>query len=186
RRGPIRPRTKRRFELVAISLAMAALAVVGSGQGNVARRAQYRGPVEQLLAPTPIPVPGGAGAPPAGSPLIDPVGFIEGYNRWEFWFEINKDLLLRSRDFRRREVLVPQPPGAPAQVEDGKVRVEEVRAQIAPAWRSALTSLDERVAMAAAIGLGRIGGRESLHELEELSAKGSLDTRRAANVALRV
>src|SRR5262245_47693372 len=120
---------------------MAALAVAGQSQGNVARRAQYRGPVEQLLAPTPIPAPGG-GVPPAGSPLIVPVGFIEGYNRWEFWFEINKDLLLHSRDFRRREVLVPQAPGAPAPIEDGKVRVEDVRSQIAPALRSALTSAD--------------------------------------------
>lgn len=174
------------MHLIAIQCLVALLAVGQSGGGNVARRAQYRGPVDQLISPVPMPGPGGGPPVPGGptSPLLNPVGFMEGYNRWEFWFEINKDLLLRSRDFRRREVITPRSTEAGSPLDDGRIRPEDVRSLIAPALRTALSSPDERVATLAAVGLGRAGGRESLRELEELATVGPLIMRRAATFAL--
>ncbi|MBI3819248.1 MAG: HEAT repeat domain-containing protein [Planctomycetes bacterium] len=115
----------------------------------------------------------------------DAAGALEGYNRWEFWFETNKDVLLRSRDFRRRQFLQELPPSAVPTPDDGKVRLDEVFNKIAPALRLALKSPDPRVVRQAAMGLGRIGNRESIPMLEELAKHASeAETRRYAIVAM--
>ncbi len=152
------------------------------------KTAQYRGPIQDLVAIGSTPSPTGTpGIPPTanpGSPLLDPVGFLEGYNRWEFWFEVNKDLLLRSRDFRRREILTVLPPTVDPIPDQGLVRAEDARTTIARALRKAVGSTDPRVVRYAALGLGRIGARESLPILEDLIETGELETKRFATIAM--
>jgi HEAT repeat protein len=141
--------------------------------------------VEELMNSIPSPKPNLPQFPQ--DPLIgigDLAGTLEGYNRWEFWFEIHKDILLRSRDFRRREILNNAPPPPVPVADDGKVRTGEAHNLIAPALREALKSTDPRVVRQAALGLGRVNAREAVSELEELSQKGDAETQRYAILAL--
>ena len=170
---------------------LAVVATLASGNlasDNTVRRAQYRGPVEQLLAAGPSgpeggPIGAGGGA---GGPLLNPVGFLEGFNRWEFWFEINKDVLLRSRDFRRRELFPPTEPeaGAPSPPDDGRVRADDARSAIARMLKGALKSSDERVVRFAALGLGRVGTKDTLDTLEPIAASKDPETRRIGTLAI--
>lgn len=174
--------------LASLSTLLCVAAWVGGSDQNTLRRGQYRGPFEELVAIVgPSPTPTGAPAVPPtanpNAPVLNQLALLEGYERWEFWFELNKDLLLRSRDFRRREVLTLRPPSADSG-DDGRVRAEDARASIAQALRAALKSNDPRVQQYAALGLGRIGARESMPLIEEMLASGDQDAKRMATLAL--
>lgn len=160
--------------------------VVSGDGGSNTRQAQYRGPVEELILSFPTPnslFPKFPQDPMVG--VGDAIGALEGYNRWEFWFEIHKDILLRSRDFRRRQLLQDLPPGPIPVADDGKVRLDEAYNKIAPALRASLKSPDPRVVRQAAIGLGRIGAREFIGDLQMLAKRSAdADTRRIAILAL--
>src|SRR5262249_34891875 len=137
----------RRTSVVRILLPL--LAVLAAHEtDNTLRRAQYRGPVEQLLAAGPSGPEGGPIGPGGGvgGPILNPVGFLEGVSRWELWFEINRAALLRSRDSRGRELFPPTEPeaGAPSPPDDGRVRAEDARSAIARMLKAALKSSDER------------------------------------------
>jgi len=155
-----------------------------SSDGSALRQGQYRGPVDEIMIG--FPTPGGPtpGIPTDPAAVGDLIGAAEGYNRWEFWFEINKDLLLRSRDFRRREILSEAPPLPQPIADDGKVRIGEARNLIVPALRASLKSTDPRVVRHAAFGLGRISAKDAIPELDELSQKSDIETRRYAILAL--
>lgn len=170
-----------------IAALFCALSSVISGDGaSSTKQAQYRGPVEELTLS--FPTPNSIFPQFQQDPLVgvgDAIGSLEGYNRWEFWFEIHKDILLRSKDFRRRQLLQDLPPGATPVADDGKVRLEEACNKIAPALRAALKSTDPRVVRQAAMGLGRIGAKEAIADLDELLRKSpDAETRRYAIIAL--
>lgn len=172
--------------LLLSTIALSIFVAAGGSNGQQAQQTgQYRGPVGELFVSFPGPGPAQPAFPQ--NPLAgtgDTIGALEGYNRWEFWFEINKDVLLRSRDFRRKEVLFNVPPEPTPVSDDGKVRLEEARNRIAPALQAALKSSDPRVVRNAALGLGRIGAREAIAELEALASNSDMETRRFAVIAL--
>ena len=139
---------------------------------------QYRGPADEVLAAT-APLPGatggGGGFPSA---LADPVSAAEGFDRWEFWFEWNKDVLLRARDARRSAM------PALAEGENARVDTEFARREIAPIVRAVADAADPHLARSALIALGKIGGEESVPAILGALKTGSPETRRIAVLAL--
>ena len=143
---------------------------------------QYRGPADEVLAAA-VPsggVPGGGGASPGGfsGGLADPATAIEGFNRWEFWFEWNKDILLRAREARRAQM--------PSVREDETVRVDPAlaRREIAPVLREACGSSDPHLVRTALLALGKTGGLEGVPLILEALRTGSPETRRIAAMSL--
>lgn len=158
---------------------------VVAGDGSPDRRAQYRGPIEEVLIAFPGPSPALPGFPTEiNLATVDLGGALEGYNRWEFWFETQKDVLLRSRDFRRRELLVPPaaiPAGTP---DDGRVRSQDARGPLSLTLLKAVQAGDDSVVRLAAYGLGRIGDKDAVETLEKLTKKPPLATQQIAALSL--
>ncbi|HET6204005.1 MAG TPA: HEAT repeat domain-containing protein [Planctomycetota bacterium] len=119
---------------------------------------------------------GGGGA--ISGPHLNSGSAAEGFNRWEFWFEWNKDILLRAREVRRAEMPVLRE-GEAARVDPGFARRE-----ILPHVLPLCDSRDLHLAHTALLAAGKIGGAESLPPLLEALRHGGPETRRHAALAL--
>ncbi|MCI0586369.1 MAG: HEAT repeat domain-containing protein [Planctomycetes bacterium] len=140
---------------------------------------QYRGPADEVLTMGRATAGPGGGAGqfgPGGG--LDSENAIEGYQRWEFWFEWNKDILLRSRDPRRAEM--------PALREGEAARVDTTfaRDEILPLVLARCGPGDPHLVHAALLAAGKIGGPASVPPLLEALRHGSPETRRHALLAL--
>ncbi|MBK9386420.1 MAG: HEAT repeat domain-containing protein [Planctomycetes bacterium] len=150
------------------------------GVKQVGPRGQYRGPIDEVVAAFSLgPKPGGGFAP--GGPSEDA---FEGYERWEFWWEIQKDVLLRSLDGSRRDFLDTQQSEAGASGTD-VVDAAYVREHILPALKEILAkSTDRDLRSAALASLGRLGSPEAIELLTKSAEAGSLEERRQAILGL--
>ncbi|MGH7150055.1 MAG: HEAT repeat domain-containing protein, partial [Planctomycetota bacterium] len=140
---------------------------------------QYRGPADEVLSITRAAVGTGGGAGPMGAGGgFDPENALEGFHRWEFWFEWNKDVLLRTRDPRRAGMPVLRE-GEAARVDPGFARTE-----ILPLLLPLCGAGEPHLVHAALLAAGRIGGPASLPPLLEALRHGAPETRRHALLAL--
>jgi len=175
---------RRGASLLGFLLALAAAAVLlaptlaladGSSRGTDPH--QYRGPAGEV--PSRV-----------DSTLFDNPGSgersraPEAWARWEFWFEYEKDLLLREAMERGPDVSV-----------SGQIRLdtapmiatptaEDRAARILPALREALRDSDRSVRMAAALALGNARDGDSIAALARLLRIATAPERRAAALAL--
>lgn len=153
------------------------------------QQGQYRGPEYEAMFTGGVPGKGdsGAGKAPAPSTGQPPSGGIvesgsfEGFNRWEFWFEINKDVLLRSRRATRVDVLGPR---SSAILGEDRVTPEIVEKEILPLLEKAAKSNDAGLAHGAVRALGKVGSREMLSLLEETVSRGDAESQRLGAMAL--
>ncbi|MBL8901363.1 MAG: HEAT repeat domain-containing protein [Planctomycetes bacterium] len=171
--------------LLCLGAFVAATSTAWAGGGDdgvkqVGPRGQYRGPIDEVVAAFSLsPSPGGGFGP--GGPSEDA---FEGYERWEFWWEIQKDVLLRSLDGSRRDFLDTR------QSESGMagtdvVDAAYVRERILPALKDILEKSTDRDLRAAALAsLGRLGSPEAVELLAKAAAAGPLEERRQAILGL--
>lgn len=129
-------------------------------------RGAYRGPYEEVLIEE-------AAAAKARRPLVD------GWDRWEFWFEHEKEFLFRGA--------VEFPPAAVAA--DGRygrssLTRHAVMEQAVPRLLRALAAREPELREAAALALGRIGGPEAGAALRSTVADPVGEVRQAALLAL--
>lgn len=150
------------------------------GVKQIGPRGQYRGPIDEVVAAFSLaPKPGGGFGP--GGPSEDA---LEGYERWEFWWEIQKDVLLRSPDGSRRDFLDTRQNGAVAG-SASTVDAAFVREKMVPTLLEILrSSTDLDLRTAALASLGRLGVIEGLEVLVKTAASGHLEERRQAILGL--
>ena len=148
----------------------------GDSTSRGAAPAQYRGPSSEV-ASRGLPILDG-GSLGGGEASRSP----EGWARWEFWFEYEKDSIFREV-LRDRSGKVGNAAG------DAVASVvlpsdADVRDKILPALRAALRDSDVAVRSAAAMALGNARDRRSALALADILARGSIGERRAAALAL--
>jgi len=169
-------------------LALAAAAPAHDGR--------YRGPVGEVPtggARRPIPPIGEPGPVPIPSPGLGR-GFadVEGYNRWEFWWENGKDsflhplLLLRASSgvlYGSPEFFLGQGSNRSGRGREPLTR-ERVKQEVIPALLGALKVRDRELRAAVCIALGRIGDPDTAGYLEALVHHEERVVRRAAILGL--
>jgi HEAT repeat protein len=138
---------------------------------------QYRGPYDEVLAATTAATGGPGGGIPPGA-LFDPFAESEGFERWEFWFEWNKDVLLRARTPRRERI-----PDRLAE-ETQRVDLEFARGEIVPVLLAVAEESDSHFARTALLALGKVGGKEALPPILSALERGTAETQRTAAIAL--
>lgn len=156
--------------------------LAGPAFGGGAR--PYRGPVGDL--PRGIEDPSAEGA--AGTErLWSPTGQYDGRNRWEFWWELNRDRHLRAA----LAADLPDPDAVPtaALVFGGErsvptVEGETVRRTILPVLLLRLKAPDPAERARAALALGQVGDPAVVGHLVELAERDSGEPREAAILAL--
>jgi HEAT repeat protein len=173
----------KRHLVCVVALLAGASPLVAGGDGGVKQvgpRGQYRGPIDEVVAAFSLgPKPGGGVAPGGSSEDM-----LEGYERWEFWWEIQKDVLLRSVDGSRRDFLDTRQSESGARGTD-VVDAAFVRERILPALNEILEKSTDRDLRAAALSaLGRLGSVESVEMLAKTAVSGPLEERRQAILAL--
>ncbi len=161
----------------ALALAFGFVLLAPASARGQAHKGQYRGPVDELrnasraqgnprLGPTPR-APGDGESPAGAVPRRRvPVGFDgEGFKRWEFWWEYNKDLYLQVWNLRNRE-MTDVIYGSPdfylgrrsrrdvASLEP--ISAEARKRLIAPLLLDALKDTDASVRAAALVALGKV------------------------------
>ncbi len=166
----------RRFLLGLVSLSLVASAP-SLTPAAFAHGGQYRGPAEEVGrgdSALPFPVVGGENGRSA-----------EGWARWEFWFEQEKDALLR-RALSAPRGGTPVGPGMPSGGLGGfdPLRPTDLADRTLPAIRAALADPSPEVRMAAALAAGNARDAASLPAIEEMLRRGSRAERRAAALAL--
>jgi HEAT repeat protein len=175
-----------RIPLAGILLALALGALLawpavarGDSFSSSAAPSQYRGPSSDV--------------PSRGLPLFDagvPGGgeasrSSEGWARWEFWFEYEKDVLLRDAFANARDGSAVGPgAGAKAARLFDALRPGDLADRVLPALRAALEDPSARVREAAALALGNAGDRASLDALAGALRASPAGERRAAALAL--
>jgi len=138
---------------------------------------QYRGPSNEV--------------PRGGSVFLDPPSggegarSAEGWARWEFWFEYEKDALLRGALGIPRGATITGP-GFPAAPDPGydPLRPGDLDGRLLPALRAALRDPAVEVRIAALLALGNAKDAPSRAAMEERLARGSAAERRAAALGL--
>src|SRR5262245_17044704 len=139
---------------------------------------QYRGPADEVLSIRGTGGLGGGGGPIGAGAGFDVDNALEGFHRWEFWFEWNKDILLRTRDPRRAEMPVLR------EGEAARVDPTFARNELLPLLLPYCGAGDPHLAHAALIAAGKIGGPASVPPLLEALRHGAPETRRHALLAL--
>jgi len=155
----------------------ALLATLAAAGPALLHHGQYRGPYDEVLAASAAPVGGPGGGLPPGA-IFDPTAASEGFDRWEFWFEWNKDVLLRTRAPRRERI--PERLGTETQ----RVDQEFARARIVPLLLRAAEENDSHFARTTLLALGKVGGSEALPPILSALEKGTAETQRIAAIAL--
>ncbi|MCB9882631.1 MAG: HEAT repeat domain-containing protein [Planctomycetes bacterium] len=164
--------------VLAIALFLASGLWASDDPGRRGPRGQYRGPTDEVLASTGVQ----PGVPGIG-PLADSTVAAEGFNRWEFWFEIHKDILLRSPDRHRRTAITDRPPGAPPAL-GFHIDSRAVRQDVLPALLKAAESANPGVRASALMALGKTGLHEVVPVLRKALEQGSDFDRRFALLGL--
>jgi len=151
--------------------------VLGDSLSSGSPPSQYRGPSGD--------VQGHGTALFENSTSTDPVRSAEGWARWEFWFEYEKDALLRDA-MRRRLPGTVTGPGLPRNegtVVSGPTDAD-IRDRVLPALREAMKDSSPAVRAAAALALGEARDDASLADLSDLLRSAGAPGRRAAALGL--
>ena len=182
---PLSTRTHDRIPATGVLLALALGAlllwptvVLGDSLSRTAAPAQYRGPSGDVPGRfPPMLEPPASGGDAARSP--------EGWARWEFWFEYEKDSLLRLAMASPRGAAVTGPSlpdGAPPAI--AALTDADRRERVLPALRAALRDPSAAVRSYAALALGSAKDRTAILALAEMLRAGPAVDRRSAALAL--
>ncbi len=131
---------------------------------------QYRGPEKETYLANQTP----------DDPAAIEAAAKEGYNRWEFWFEINKDILLRDRDARRSKVLDPKGAGSERIHIDSKT----VKEEIFPLLKQELQRKESELVRALILAIGKLGFSEARPIFEHYLGAGDKEAKRYALLGL--
>ncbi len=139
---------------------------------------QYRGPSGEVPGHVPSIIDTTTGGDSARS--------TEGWARWEFWFEYEKDALLRramagSRGATATGPSLPAAPGAPVVTDPTEA---DLRQKLLPALRLALKDPSQAVRAAAAMGLGNARDQASVTALADMLRSSPAADRRAAALSI--
>lgn len=138
---------------------------------------QYRGPESEALLSSSRPIKKGSSATTA---FMAPT-LADGLGSWEFWFEWNKDVLIRSRHAESQEVLGDQPIGL---LGEDRIEAQTVYERIVPALEEAIRRNDEELVRICIHALGKTGESDAFAALEKALDRADLETRGLAAVAL--
>ena len=177
---------KNRFDITGIALvvAIAALTLGASpahaGPARTDGPEQYRGPSGEVQSEL--------GRLEIGDSLSDENAPFppEQWHRWEFWFEHEKDCLIRTALENRRKAgdgMLPVSLFAPCEVEPVRQSPDRAR-HIVPALRFALNDRSPEVRTAALLALGNAGDSVYRDEITEHLLRGTIQERRAAALSL--
>lgn len=140
---------------------------------------QYRGPdYEALFGTSSVNAPDDT---TPGGTVVESAA-LEGFNRWEFWFEINKDILLRSRRAQRQWVLGPK--AVNAVLGANRIDSEAIEKQILPALKEALRSPNPEISQSAALALGKIAFGSSTKDFQRFLDSNEAESRRIGLLTL--
>jgi len=178
---------------------------------SLAHEGQYRGPLDELRIPfrgsnsrLRPPLPPQGGTPPESTPggsgegsgtrrRVPPVGEDgQGFLRWEFWWEHNKDLFLALRNLENRENAVIV--GGPDYLLGGVVRdripvvtpLDEalVKEALLPSLLRGTTDSDADVRAACWIALGKVATGVEPSAFERGMGDSNSDVQKAASIGL--
>ncbi len=170
-------------------------AALGSLAANASSQTQYRGPRDEVVAPSRIRGAASPGAnnehhPPSSRSVFD----IEGYARWEFWWEHNRDTYLWNRSDQSVNVeqddgdrdlgflFGPQARGQLRSV-SGPTDVD-IEKKIIPALLKSLSIDDVSVKRSALLALGKSGHLDAESHVAPYLAYRNPDVQKAAVLAL--
>ena len=139
-------------------------------QGTPLYRGTYRGPYEEVLIEQ-----------AAVAEVEQPGVVLDGYERWEFWFEHQREALLLGPVADEPDALLP----------DGRygfhswsLRRGKVLDQALPVLLEAMKSSHPEIREAAALSLGRVGDPSAFPALEEATSDPYAQVRQAAYLGL--
>jgi HEAT repeat protein len=164
-------------------IAILALATI-AGAAYAGTAAQYRGPAGE--APKGL-LPPSADGPIGSDRLVSRSRQVEGFTRWEFWWELNRDRFLRRAAARTAETVTEglmlsvwaDARKTPAWIDDSDVRLRIVRVLL-----KRLKSTDDEERALAAVALGKSRVSAAFGPLKDLFENGSRSDRRAAALGL--
>jgi HEAT repeat protein len=164
-------------------IAILALATI-AGAAYAGTAAQYRGPAGE--APKGL-LPPSADGPIGADRLVSRSRQVEGFTRWEFWWELNRDRFLRRAAARGNGTVTEGlmfsvwggPEKSPRWIDDSDLRIRVVRVLL-----SRLKSSDAEERALAAVALGKSRVSAAFGPLKNLFENGERSDRRAAAFAL--